>query len=76
MKYMHFNSSCSYAGLANMLAFLGFETEDYQIALDIKLPFLIHFDPETGSYRAGAMLQSKEWFELYLRPRGFCYKEE
>ena len=25
---------------------------------------------------AGAMLQSKEWFDLYLRPRGFSYIEK
>lgn len=76
MKYMHFNSSCSYAGLANMLDMQGYDTEDYKIALDIGLPCHIRYDSKTGYYMAGAMLQSKEWFELYLRPRGFSYMEQ
>lgn len=76
MKYMHFNSSCSYAGLANMLDMQGHDTEDYKIALDIGLPCHIRYDSKTGYYMAGAMLQSKEWFELYLRPRGFSYMEK
>ena len=76
MKYMHFNSSCSYAGLANMLDMQGYDTEDYKIALDIGLPCHIRYESKTGYYMAGAMLQSKEWFELYLRPRGFCYIEK
>ncbi len=76
MKYMHFNSSCSYAGLANMLEMHGYDTEDYIIALDMGLPLYIRYDGKTRYYKAGAMLQSKEWFELYLRPRGFCYIEK
>lgn len=76
MKYMHFNSSCSYAGLANMLEMLGYDTEDYKIALDIGLPYFLGYDEVTGYYQAGAMLQSKEWFDLYLKPRGFCYTEK
>ena len=76
MKYMHFNSSCSYAGLANMLEMQGYDTEDYKIALDIDLPCHIRYDGKTGYYMAGAMLQSKEWFDLYLRPRGFSYMEK
>lgn len=76
MKYMHFNSSCSYAGLANMLALQGFETEDYKIALDMGLPYFLHYEEETRTYQAGPMLQSTKWFNLYLKARGFCYIEK
>ncbi|MGN0506364.1 MAG: hypothetical protein ACI4FZ_07365 [Lachnospiraceae bacterium] len=76
MKYMHFNSSCSYAGLANMLELLHYDTEDYIIALDIGLPYFIRCDSKSNCYQAGAMLQSKEWFDLYLKPRGFSYVEK
>lgn len=76
MKYMHFNSSCSYAGLANILAMLEYDTEDYQIALDMNLPYLLNYDEKSGCYQAGPMLQSEEWFNLYLKPRGFFYTEQ
>lgn len=75
MKYMHFNSSCSYAGLANILAMMEHDTEDYQIAQDMNLPYLMNYDEESGYYQAGPMLQSAEWFNLYLEPRGFSYTE-
>ena len=54
-KYMTFNSSCSYAGLANMLLRYGVDTQDREIAMDMKLPFLFAY--EEGEYRAGPMLQ-------------------
>lgn len=73
MKYMTFNSSCAYAGLANLLEFYGVETEDYLIAQEIALPYC--FAKEGGVYQAGPMLQGKRWFELYLRPRGFYFNE-
>ena len=76
MKYMHLNSSCPYAGLANMLMLHGHDTEDVQIALDIDLPSHIHYDEESGSFQSGFSLQSKEWFDLYLNPRGFTYTEQ
>lgn len=75
MKYMHFNSSCSYASLANLLALQGLETEDYMIALDMGLPYFLRYEKTTGAYINGPMLQSAEWFNLYLKPQGFCYKE-
>ena len=75
MKYMHFNSSCSYAGLANLLAMQGVDTEDSQIALDMGLPYFLRYDEQSGAYLNGPMLQSAEWFDLYLRPRGFRYVE-
>lgn len=73
MKYMTFNSSCSYAGLANLLSFQGIETEDRTIALQIYLPYL--FDMEDDRYLSGPMLQGEKWFNLYLRPRGFAFIE-
>ena len=69
MRYMTFNSSCSYAGVANMLEYHGILVTDRQIALDMDLPFL--FSDEGGVYAAGPMLQSAKWVELYLKPLGF-----
>ncbi len=73
MKYMTFNSSCSYAGLANLLSFYGVDTEDREIAMQMRLPYL--FAREDGSYLAGPMLQGARWFNLYLRPLGFSLSE-
>ena len=73
MKYMSFNSSCSYAGVANMLEQYGFDTEDKIIAIDIGLPYL--FSYKNGVYLAGPMLQTAEWFNLYLNPRRFSMSE-
>ncbi len=73
MKYMTFNSSCSYAGLANLLSIYGIDTEDRQIALEMGLPFL--FDIEDGCYCSGPMLQGKKWFDLYLKSHGFEWIE-
>lgn len=73
MKYMTFNSSCSYAGVANMLAQYGVDTDDRSIALEMKLPYL--FALRDGIYMAGPMLQSAEWFDLYLNPIGFQMAE-
>lgn len=46
MKYMTFNSSCSYAGLANLLAFYDIDVSDRGIALDMGLPYLFTKDQE------------------------------
>ncbi len=69
MKYMTFNSSCSYTGVANMLAQYGVDTDDRTIAREMKLPLL--FYKEDGAYLAGPMLQSAEWFDLYLNSIGY-----
>lgn len=74
MKYMTFNSSCSYAGLANLLSFYGVDTEDRNIALEMGLPFL--FDYESGRYYSGPMLQGEKWFNLYLKPIGYAITEK
>lgn len=73
MKYMTFNSSCSYAGLANLLSFQGVDTEDRAIALKMGLPYL--FAHEDNQYLSGPMLQGAKWFNLYLHPIGFTFHE-
>lgn len=73
MKYMTFNSSCSYAGLANLLFFQGIDTEDRVIALKMGLPYLFAY--EDGQYLSGPMLQGAKWFNLYLHPIGFTFHE-
>ena len=73
MKYMTFNSSCSYAGVANMLAQYGVDTDDRTIARKMMLPYL--FTKEDGVYLSGPMLQSADWFNLYLNPIGYTMDE-
>ena len=74
MKYMTFNSSCSYTGVANMLAPYGVETDDRTIAQRMMLPYL--FAKEDGEYHSGPMLQSAQWFNLYLHPIGYTMEEK
>lgn len=69
MKYMTFNSACAFAGVANMLSAFGIDVEDRDIALGMKLPYL--FDRDDRAYLAGPMLQSAEWFNLYLNAIGY-----
>ena len=73
MKYMTFNSSCSYAGVANMLAQYGVDTDDRTVARKMMLPYL--FTKEDGVYLSGPMLQSADWFNLYLNPIGYIMDE-
>lgn len=74
MKYMHFKAACSYAALASIMELLGVDTEDYQIAREIKLPWL--FSKEDGAYISGPMLQGAKWFNLWLLPRGYRIVEK
>lgn len=74
MKYITFNSACSYAGVANMLMQFGVDTDDRTIALDMGLPFL--FSRDEDGFAAGPMLQCARWFNLYLHPMGFHMEEE
>lgn len=73
MKYMTFNLSCAFAGVANMLLQLGVDVEDRQIALGMNLPYL--FDLQDGVYSAGPMLQTADWFNLYLNTLGYAMTE-
>lgn len=72
MKYMHFNSSCAYAALAMLLETAGMDVEDTDIALEMHLPYL--FAREGDCFLSGPMLQTPQWFDLYLQPHGlrFC----
>lgn len=74
MKYMTFNSSCSYAGLANLLEKYDVDTEDHLIALQMNLPYF--FIKKNGYYLSGPMLQCARWFNLYLNPIGWEMKEK
>ena len=74
MKYMHFRASCAYTALAAMMERKGVHTEDYEIALDMKLPWL--FAKENGAYVSGPMLQGAKWFNLWLLPRGYEMREK
>lgn len=74
MKYMTFNSSCAYTGIANMLEQYGVDTEDYSIALAMNLPYL--FSYSDGVYLSGPMLQTAQWFDLYLNPIGYQLVEK
>lgn len=73
MKYMTFNSSCAFAGIANMLEHVGVDAEDRTIALKMKLPLL--FAKRDGVYLAGPMLQSADWFNRYLHTIGYTMEE-
>lgn len=66
---MTFNSSCAYAGVANMLEQYGVDVTDRSIAMSMDLPYL--FSCADGVYMAGPMLQSAAWFNLFLHPIGF-----
>ena len=74
MKYMTFRGSCAFAGVANMLERFGVDVTDRDIALGMKLPYL--FAKEEGAYLGGPMLQSAQWFDLYLRTLGFAMQEK
>ncbi len=74
MKYMHFNSSCSYTALAMLLEEKGINTEDTEIALEIGLPRI--FEKKDDCFLTGPNLQGAEWFDVYLKPRGLRMAEE
>ena len=73
MKYMSFQNSCSFAGVANLLEQYGVDAEADQIALGMHLPYML--EKTNDGYQAGPMLQTKKWFDLYLNPLGFEMQE-
>lgn len=75
MKYQTFNRSCSYASIANLLEVFGHETQDHEIAIEMGLPYLFSYNPKSGTYLSGPMLQDKVWFDLYLNKYGFEFKQ-
>ncbi|QSX06672.1 hypothetical protein JYG23_04245 [Sedimentibacter sp. zth1] len=67
MKYMTFNNSCSFAGVANMLEDFSIDIEDYQLAIEMKVPFIFKFDERWKRYLSGSMLQEDKYFNYYLQ---------
>lgn len=71
MRPMSFPRSCAYAALSNLLADFGIDADDRQIVLEIGLPFMLRADGD--AFLAGTMLQSPDWFNRYLMPRGLQF---
>lgn len=76
MKFMTFNSSCTYCCLANMLLDFNIDIEDYQIVIGIGLPYIIMYDDKSMSFLCGSSLQDKNIFNLYLEPKGLLFIDE
>ena len=57
-----------------MLEQYGVYTDDKSIALAMNLPYL--FSYSNGVYLSGPMLQTAEWFNLYLNPIGYQLVEK
>lgn len=64
---MTFNNSCSFAGVANMLEDFSIDIEDYQLAIEMKVPFIFKFDEHYKSYVSGSMLQEDKYFNYCLQ---------
>lgn len=75
MKYMTFNNSCSYAGVANMLEDFNIHIEDYELAIEMKVPFIFKYDEKWGRYISGSMLQEDKYFNYYLQKLGLRFIE-
>ncbi|MCB2291062.1 hypothetical protein LGK97_15100 [Clostridium sp. CS001] len=67
MKYMSFNNSCSYAGIANLLLDYSIDIEDYQVAIETKVPYIFRYDEHWKRYVSGSMLQADRYFNFYLQ---------
>lgn len=67
MKFMTFNNSCSFAGIANLLIDYSLDREDFEIAIAMKVPYIFKFDDETQSFLSGSMLQQKKYFDYCLQ---------
>jgi hypothetical protein len=76
MKYMTFNRSCSYAGIANLLEEYNFHYEDHEIIKALSIPYLFLYLQQEDCYAAGAMIQSQPWFNYFLNSLGFDFIEE
>lgn len=74
MKQMSFPRSCAYTAVANLLEHDAVDTTDRETALEIGLPYQFRLEEDT--YLTGTMLQSAEWFDRFLMPRGFRLAEE
>lgn len=67
---MTFNSSCSFAGVANMLEPFGINKEDYEIAIGMNIPYLFKYDEQRKTYQTGISLQDNSLFNHYLNTLG------
>lgn len=76
MKYMTFNRSCAYAGVANLLEKYGLHYEDYEIVKELSIPYLFYYNQEESRYLAGPMLQGAPWFNYFLNSLGLDLIEE
>lgn len=74
MQYMTLPRSCAYTAVANLLEAQGIAASDREILLEIGIPYT--FRQEGDSYLAGTMLQTRDWFNRFLMPRGFHLIEE
>lgn len=72
---MHFNSSCAYCCVANLLERQGIKRTDEELFREMRADRLLHYETESGQWQTGAMLQSSTWFDLALRPLGFSLSE-
>lgn len=75
MKYMTFNNSCSYAGVANLLGDFEIEIEDYELAIEMKSPYIFKYDEYFKKYISGTMLQNEKYFNYYLRNKDLKFVE-
>lgn len=69
MQYMHFNSSCAFCCVANLLELEGRKISDTQLFREMRADLLLHREHETGTWQTGAMLQSGVWFAAWLFAR-------
>lgn len=75
MQYMHFNSSCAFCCVANLLELQEIKCTDEELFRNMKADLLLYYETESGEWQTGAMLQSGVWFDLALQPLGFSLKE-
>ena len=76
MKYMTFNNSCSYAGIANLLEEFSIDIEDRELAIEMRVPFIFKYDDTKMRCFSGAMVQGAENFNYYLQKLGLRFIED
>lgn len=75
MQYRHFNSSCAFCCVANLLELQGCSATDIQLFQAMNVEWMLHHSEESGTWETGAMLQGGAYFDLALRPMGFSLQE-
>ena len=61
MKYMTFNNSCSYAGVANMLEDFNINIEDYELAIRMRVPFILNMMKRASQIKIGCAKTKQKW---------------